>query len=217
MSKWARRHEAERFRSRSVLRQRKQAQLCHTNPRSSTRSAACRNQSSFEMGFVGMEQNCLHHGLSAGQRRHRGDSSRQKEETKVTQRPLEENFNSIARQRLGEPQVEKVKAHQSKKQRDEETLKQASARERNEEADKRAVEAAARNAAPSQLAEKRKKVVKIEKLIQTMMLQIMEKRGQMMKTWGHSSNNDAAAFRILEAGRSDDNLRQLIEKESERK
>ena len=111
----------------------------------------------------------------------------------------------------------KVKAHQSKKQRDEETLKQASARERNEEADKRAVEAAARNAAPSQLAEKRKAVVKIGKLIQTMMLQIMEKRGQMMKTWGHSANNDAAAFRIMEAGRSDDNLRELIEKESERK
>ena len=112
--------------------------------------------------------------------------------------------------------VEKVKAHQSKKQRHGETLKQKSARERNEEADKRAVEAAARNAAPSQLAEKRKKVVKIGKLIQTMMLQIMEKRGQIMKTWGHSASNDAAAFRILEARRSD-NLRELIEKESERK
>ena len=58
--------------------------------------------------------------------------------------------------------VEKVKAHQSKKQRNEETLKQASARKRNEEADKRAVEAAARNAAPSQLAEKRKKLSKSE-------------------------------------------------------
>ena len=31
-----------------------------------------------------------------------------------------------------------------------------------------------------------------------------------MKTWGHSANNDAAAFRILEAGRSDDNVRELI-------
>ena len=59
--------------------------------------------------------------------------------------------------------VEKVKAHQSKKQRNEETLKQASARTRNEEADKRAVEAAAQNAAPSQLAERRKKVVKNRK------------------------------------------------------
>ena len=47
-------------------------------------------------------------------------------------------------------------------------------RTRNEEADKRAVEAAARNAAPSQLAERRKKVFKFGKLIQTvptMMLQ----------------------------------------------
>ena len=50
-----------------------------------------------------------------------------------------------------------------------------------------------------------------------MMLQIMEKRSQMMKSWGHSANNDAAAFRIMEAGKSDDNLRELIEKESERK
>ena len=49
------------------------------------------------------------------------------------------------------------------------------------------------------------------------MLQIMEKRSQMMKTWGQSANNDAAAYRILEAGRSDDNLRELIEKERERK
>ena len=113
--------------------------------------------------------------------------------------------------------VEKVKAHQSKKQRDEETLKQASARTRNEEADKRAVEAAARNAAPSELAERRKKIVKIGKLIQTMMLQIMEKRGQIMKLWGHSVNNDVATFRVMEAGRSDDNLRELIEKEGERK
>ena len=79
--------------------------------------------------------------------------------------------------------VEKVKAHQNKKQRSEETLKQASARTRNEEADKRAVEAAARNAAPNELAERRKKIVKIGKLIQTMMLQIMEKRGQIMKSW----------------------------------
>ena len=79
------------------------------------------------------------------------------------------------------------------------------------------MEAAARNAAPSQLAERRKKVVKIGKLIQTMMLQIMEKRGQMMKSWGHNVNNDAATFRIMEAGRSEDNLRELIEKESERK
>ena len=39
----------------------------------------------------------------------------------------------------------------------------------------------------------------------------------MMKSWGHSANNDAAAFRIMEAGKSDDNLRELIEKESERK
>ena len=109
--------------------------------------------------------------------------------------------------------VEKVKVHQSKKQRNEETLKQASARTRSEEADKRAVEAAARNAAPSQLAERRKKVVKIGKLIQTMMLQIMEKRGQMMEAWGHNANNDAATFRIMEAGRSDDNLREFIEKE----
>ena len=62
------------------------------------------------------------------------------------------------------------------KQRDEETLKQASARKRNEEADKRAVEAAARNAAPNELAERRKKIVKIGNLIQTMMLQIMEKK-----------------------------------------
>ena len=77
--------------------------------------------------------------------------------------------------------VEKVKTHQSKKQRDEETLKQTSARTRNEEADKRAAEAAARNAAPNELAERRKKIVKIGKLIQTMMLQIMEKRGQIMK------------------------------------
>ena len=74
--------------------------------------------------------------------------------------------------------VEKVKAHQSKKQRDEETVKQASARTRNGEADKRAVEAAARNA-----AQRRKKIVKIGKLIQTVMLQIMEKRGQKMKSW----------------------------------
>ena len=53
-------------------------------------------------------------------------------------------------------------------------MKQASARTRNEEADKRAVEAAARNDAPNELAE-RKKIVKIGKLIQTMMIQIMEK------------------------------------------
>ena len=91
--------------------------------------------------------------------------------------------------------VEKVKAHQNKKQRNEETMKQASARTRNEEADKRAVEAAARNAAPNELAEIRKKIVKIGKLIQTMMLQIMEKRGQIMKSWGHSVNNDVATFK----------------------
>ena len=59
--------------------------------------------------------------------------------------------------------VEKAKAHQSKKQREEETQKQVSARERNEEADRRAVEAAARNAAPSQLAERRKKLSKSAK------------------------------------------------------
>ena len=95
-------------------------------------------------------------------------------------------------------------------------MKQASARTRNEEADKRAVEAAARNAAPNELAERRKKIVKIGKLIQTMMLQIMEKRGQIMKSWGHSVNNDVATFRVMEAGRNDENLRELIEKGEQR-
>ena len=99
------------------------------------------------------------------------------------------------------------KKHKNKQVREKGTRKQA----------RKAVAAAARNAAPSQLAEKIKKVVKIRKMIQTMMLQIMEKRSQMMKTWGQSANNDVATFRVMEAGRSDDNLRELIEKESQRK
>ena len=82
--KRTRRLEAEILRSRSALWLRKQAQLCHTNSRCSTRSATCRNQSSFEMGPVGLEQNCLHHGLSAGQRRHRSDPSRQKAKAEIT-------------------------------------------------------------------------------------------------------------------------------------
>ena len=49
------------------------------------------------------------------------------------------------------------------------------------------------------------------------MLQIMEKRGQMVKSWGHSANNDVATIRIMEAGRSDDHLKELIEKEGEQK
>ena len=48
--------------------------------------------------------NCLHYGLSAGQKRHRGDSPRKKEKTKITQRSLEENCCGTAGQRLGEPQ-----------------------------------------------------------------------------------------------------------------
>ena len=63
---------------------------------------------------------------------------------------------------------------------------EASFRKRNEEADKRAVEAAAENAAPSQLAERRRQVVKA---------------GRMNKT---------------EAGREDVNLRELVVKENER-
>ena len=73
--------------------------------------------------------------------------------------------------------VEKVKARKNKKQENEETMKQANARTRNEEADKRAVEATTRNAAPNKLAERRKKMVKIGKLTQAMMLQIMKKKG----------------------------------------
>ena len=117
-------------------------------------------------------------------RRHRSNSSR-KEEKQKSHRDLWRRISAALHAKgLENHRVEKVKAHQSKKKRnEEETLKQASARKRNEEADKRAVEATARNAAPSQLAERRKKVVKIGKLIQTMMLQIMEKRGQMMKAW----------------------------------
>ena len=112
------------------------------------------------MGLVGMEQNCLLHGLSAGQRRYGCDSSRQKE--KKSDRDLWRRLAAALHASLENHRVEKVKAHQSKKHRDEETPKQTSARERNEEADKRAVEAAARNAAPSQLAEKRKKLSKSE-------------------------------------------------------
>ena len=211
MSKRARRSEAERIRCRSVLWQRKQTQLCHTNPRCSTRSATCRNQSSSELGFVGSKTVYI----TDSQQVKKGIEAilqGKKKKTEVTQRSLEENCCGTANHK-----VEKVKAHQSKKQREEETLKQASARKRNEEADKRAVEAAARNASPSELAERRKKINKIGKLIQTMMLQIMEKIGQIMKSWGHSVNNDVATFRVMEAGRSDDNLRELIEKEGEQK
>ena len=95
------------------------------------------NYSSFEMGLVGMEQNCLHHGLSAGQRRHRGDSSRQKEKQKSHRDLWRRLAAALHAKGLENHRVEKVKAHQSKKQRDEETPKQTSARERNEEADKR--------------------------------------------------------------------------------
>ena len=38
-----------------------------------------------------------------------------------------------------------------------------------------------------------------------------------MKAWGQSANNDAAAYRVLEAGRGDVNLRDLFVKERERK
>ena len=145
MSKRTRRSEVERLRSRSVLRQRKQTQLCHTNSRCSTRSATRRNQSNFEMGFMGMEQNCLHHGLSAGQRRHRSNSSRKEQKKQKSHRDIWRRIAAALHAKgLENHRVEKVKAHH------EETLKQASARKRNEEADKRAVEAAARNAAPSQ-------------------------------------------------------------------
>ena len=124
-------YEAERLRSRSVLWQRKQTQLCHTNPRSSTRSATKRSQSSLEMGLVGVEQNRLHHGLSAGQRRHRSDLPRQKEKAKITQRPLEKNcIAALHAKGLESHRVEKVKAHQSKKQKEEETQKEASARKK---------------------------------------------------------------------------------------
>ena len=36
-----------------------------------------------------------------------------------------------------------------------------------------------------------------------------------MKSWGHSVNNDVATFRVMEAGRNDENFRELIEKEGE--
>ena len=36
-----------------------------------------------------------------------------------------------------------------------------------------------------------------------------------MKSWGHSINNDVATFRVMEAGRNDENFRELIEKEGE--
>ena len=58
--------------------------------------------------------------------------------------------------------VEKVKAHQSKKQKEDETEKEASLRKRIDGADKRAVEAAAKNAAPSQLAKRGKKWSKLD-------------------------------------------------------
>ena len=135
MSKRTRRPEVERLWGRSVLWQRKQTQLCHTEA-----------------------------------------ILQEKKKKQKSHRDLWRRIAAALQAKgLENHKVEKVKAHQSKKQRDEETLKQASARTRNEEADKRAVEAAARNAAPNELAERRKKIVKIGKLIQTMMLQIMEK------------------------------------------
>ena len=59
-------------------------------------------------------------------------------------------------------------------------------------------------------------MVKAARMIQSMVLQIMEKRGQMMKTWGQSASNDAAAHRVTGAGREDVNLRELMVKENER-
>ena len=38
-----------------------------------------------------------------------------------------------------------------------------------------------------------------------------------MKSWGHSVNNDVATFRVMEAGRNDENFRELIEKEGEQR
>ena len=109
MPKWTRRPEVESLRNRSTIWQRKQAQLCHTSQRSSTGSTTWRSQSRLYMGPVGLEQNGLHHGLAAGQRRHRSDPSRENEEAEITRRPLKENCSSIARK------VEKVKGHQRRR------------------------------------------------------------------------------------------------------
>ena len=114
---------------------------------------------------------------------------------------------------LANHKVEKVKAHQSKQMRGKETAEEASKRRRNEEADKRAVEAAARNAPPSQLAEKRKKAVQNGKRIQEMMLKILEKRGELMKAWGQDGSRDSAAHRMREAKRNDPRINELITKE----
>ena len=116
--KRTRRPEVER--QESILWQRKQTQLCHTNQRSSTGSATRRSQSRLEMGFVGLEQNGLHHGLSAGQRRHRSDPSRKKE-AEITQRSLEKTSSSTACQTLGEPQ--KVKKSRRTREKKEEKKK----------------------------------------------------------------------------------------------
>ena len=68
---------------------------------------------------------------------------------------------------LANHKVEKVQAHQSKQRKEMETVEEARKRRRNEEADKRAVEAAARNSPPSQLAERRNKVVQTGRKIRS--------------------------------------------------
>ena len=47
---------------------------------------------------------------------------------------------------------------------------------------------------------------------------MQQKKGKddrQLKSWGHSVNNDVATFRVMEAGRNDENFRDLIEKEGE--
>ena len=119
-------------------------------------------RAAFAMGLVGLEQNSLHHGVSASQRRNRSDFQEEKRKQKSHRDLWKRVTADLQAKGLTNHKVEKVKAHQSKKQKEDETEKEASLRKRNDGADKRAVEAAAKNAASSQLAKRGKKWSKLE-------------------------------------------------------
>ena len=78
------------------------------------------------MGPVGFEQNGLHHGPSAGQRRHRSDLSRKKVKQKSHRDLWKRTAAALHAKGLANLKVEKGMAHQRKKQREEETEKEAS-------------------------------------------------------------------------------------------
>ena len=155
MPKRTRRPEVGRLRSRSFLWQRKQTQLCHTNQRSSTESGTRRSQSRRGMGLVGFEQNGLHYGPSAGQSHHRSDPSRKQRSSNHTEISGKEQQQHCMPKAWRTTKLEKSRRTRKKKG-EEETEQEASLRKKNGEDDKRVGEAAAKNAAPSQSAERRK-------------------------------------------------------------